>query len=155
MNIKLSLSMPRDESTLPLVRHLCKYSLWEIGVAHECVSDIELALTEACANVVEHSTRDDEYEVHIEVNQLRCEIRVIDAGHGFDFESLGQADADHSAEGGRGIQLMRALVDRVRFISEPEEGTIVHLVKDLAFAGAAGPPFARRPAPPRHEPWPA
>ena len=57
--------------------------------------------------------------------------------------SSGERPADVSAEQGRGIDLMRALVDQVRFVSKPEEGTVVHLEKlitygDGALAGADG-----------------
>ena len=136
MDITLSLNIPRDASTLPLVRHLIKYSLGEIGVARRCVGDIEVAVTEACANVVEHTAAEDEYSVEVQITDQRCEIRVIDTGHGFDFEVLGRTGAESTAEGGRGIQLMRALVDRIKFVSEPESGTIVHLVKALEFDDA-------------------
>lgn len=141
MHIDLTLCLPRDEATLPLVRHLCKHALSELGVADGCTHDVELAITEACANVVEHTSIDDEYEVRIEVGNERCEIRVVDTGRGFDFEKLGTTEVDLTDEGGRGIMLMRALVDRVGFISEPEVGTIVHLVKDLEFQSS--PTFLR------------
>lgn len=146
MHINLSLLLPRDNSTLPLVRHLAKHSLWEIGVSRDCVGDVELALTEACANVVEHASSDDEYEVEISITDGTCEIRVVDTGHGFDFETLGRNHAGSSDEGGRGIQLMRALVDNIRFESEPEAGTIVHLVKQLEFDGNARPFVAKPPS---------
>lgn len=133
MDIKLSMNIPRDASTLPLVRHLTKHSLREIGVTKACIGDVEVAVTEACANVVEHTTEEDEYSVEVELTDTKCEIRVIDTGHGFDFEILGRRDAETTAEGGRGIQLMRALVDTIKFTSEPESGTVVHLVKDLEF----------------------
>ena len=67
------------------------------------------------------------------MNETECVIRVVDTGHGFDFASPGLGTAEITAEQGRGIQLMRALVDRVRFLSKPEEGTIVHLEKVLEF----------------------
>lgn len=136
MRIDLTLNLPRDEATLPLVRHLCKFTMQEIGVAAECISDIELAITEACANVVEHSSAEDEFEVRVEMAPKRCDIRIVDTGRGFDFESFGRDNAAADAEGGRGIQLMRALVDRVGFSSEPEKGTVVHLVKHLTFDDA-------------------
>ena len=142
MDIKLSMNIPRDASTLPLVRHLTKHSLREIGVRRECIGDVEVAVTEACANVVEHITDEDDYSVEVNITDTRCEIRVIDTGHGFDFETLGRADAETTAEGGRGIQLMRALVDTIKFVSEPESGTVVHLVKELEFDGA--PSFVRK-----------
>ncbi|MEY2478634.1 MAG: serine/threonine-protein kinase RsbW [Actinomycetota bacterium] len=142
MDIKLSMHIPRDASTLPLVRHLTKHALREIGASRACIGDVEVAVTEACANVVEHTTDEDDYSVDVELTDTRCEIRVIDSGHGFDFETLGRRDAETTAEGGRGIQLMRALVDTIKFTSEPESGTVVHLVKDLEFDGA--PDFIRR-----------
>jgi serine/threonine-protein kinase RsbW len=141
VDIKLAMNIPKDSSTLPLVRHLTKYSLKEIGVSRTCIGDVEVAVTEACANVVEHTTEEDEYSVEIEITDETCEIRVVDTGHGFDFETIGRSDADAGAEGGRGIQLMRALVDRIKFTSEPESGTIVHLVKALEFDGAK--PYVR------------
>jgi serine/threonine-protein kinase RsbW len=142
VDIRLSITIPRDSSTLPLVRHLAKHSVSEISVSRSCTGDIEVALTEACANVVEHTTAEDEYSVEIQITDQRCDMRVIDTGHGFDFESLGREDAESTAEGGRGIQLMRALVDRIHFLSEPESGTVVHFVKDLESDGNR-PAFVR------------
>jgi serine/threonine-protein kinase RsbW len=75
------------------------------------------------------------------MNDERCVIRIIDTGHGFDGESLGRTASDLSAERGRGIELMRALVDRVKFESKHEAGTVVHLEKELSFVG--GSPVAR------------
>jgi serine/threonine-protein kinase RsbW len=137
------MNLPRDESTVPLVRHLVKFALWQLGVTRACAADIELAITEAAANVVQHAHHQEEYDVDVAVTTEYCVIRVIDAGAGFDAESLEAASA--SAEGGRGIELMRALVDNIAFVSEPEEGTIVHLSKKLAFDGEPPPPFVRRP----------
>jgi serine/threonine-protein kinase RsbW len=143
VDINLALVLPRDSTTLPLVRHLCKHCLWEIGVSRQCASDVELAVTEACTNVVKHSSGDDAYEVKIAITDNDCEIRVIDTGHGFDHASLGTDDAELTAESGRGIQLMRALVDNILFTSEPESGTVVHLVKALEF-DKEPPPYITR-----------
>jgi serine/threonine-protein kinase RsbW len=111
----------------------------EIGVEEECSADIEVALTEACTNVLVHSGPGDQYEVHLRLDDQQCTIRVVDAGRGFDAELLGRTAPGASAESGRGVLLMRSLVDRVLFTSRPEAGTIVHLEKDLSFVpGAAG-----------------
>ena len=133
------LALPRDELSIPIVRHICRDAMAEIGVAEECSADIEVALTEACTNVLVHSGPGDRYEVHLRLDDQQCTIRVVDAGHGFDADLLGHTAPGDSAESGRGVLLMRALVDRVLFTSRPEAGTIVHLEKDLAFVpGAAG-----------------
>ena len=132
LEVNLTLCLPRDTQTVPLVRHLVGATLNEFGVTGECRGDVELAVTEACANVLDHSRGDDEYEVKVAVDQQRCQIRVVDRGHGFDFSTLtGESDPD--SERGRGVQLMQTLVDNIHFESEPEAGTVVHLVKQLAF----------------------
>lgn len=125
------LCLPRDSSTLPVVRHIAAAALRELGVEEEAIADVSLALTEAAANVVKHSGIDDKYEVHFILENTLCEIRVIDTGHGFDSGALGVSMAGPSEEQGRGMALMAALVDSVRFESRPEDGTIVHLVKNL------------------------
>lgn len=101
-----------------------------LGVELECVDDMELAVTEACTNVLLHAGTQEEYEVSVEVNEKLCEIRVTDAGEGFDHSTM-SPEAEGTSENGRGIQLMKALVDKVQFLSRPPEGTIVHLIKEL------------------------
>ena len=131
MTIVFTLCLPRDGASVPVVRHLLRSSMDKLGVEQECIHDMELAVTEACTNVLQHATgTGDEYEVAVELNETMCEITVTDAGQGFDHESVAEP-ALPSAESGRGIQLMKALVDRVQFLSRPQAGTIVHLVKEL------------------------
>ncbi len=130
MEINLELQLPRDEQSIPVVRHLCRHALKEVGVDPDCGADIEVALSEACTNVLKHAGPGEEYGVNFTLDQDHCAISVIDSGHGFDGRS---ARSDPSAERGRGIELMRALVDRVNFESTPEAGTVVHLEKQLAF----------------------
>jgi serine/threonine-protein kinase RsbW len=144
VQIILALALPRDEQTIPVSRHIAVNAMSEVGVNEDCTQDIAIALTEACTNVLKHSGPGDEFEVSLEVDDDQCVIRVVDTGHGFDSASLGFSHADTGAEQGRGIELMRALVDSVKFISKPEAGTIVHLEKTLEFDENS---FARRKRP--------
>lgn len=104
-----------------------------LGVDDDCVAQIELAVTEACTNVLRHvEGTDAEYEVSVAVNEKQCDIRLVDAaGQIFDHESAGRSEAHPESESGRGIFLMRAMVDELNFVSEPETGSVVHLVKKL------------------------
>lgn len=133
MEIKFTLQLPRDALSVPVVRKVLQSSMRTLGVAEECLMDIELALTEACTNVLDHAAAGDEYEVVAGLDDHACVIEVVDSGRGFDADHLGHAEADPSAEEGRGIQLIRTLVDRVHFKSRPERGMIVHLEKQLEF----------------------
>jgi serine/threonine-protein kinase RsbW len=131
MRSELSLSLPRDGVSVPISRRITAQALRTLGVDNDCTSDIEVALTEACTNVLDHVGDGDEYDVHLWVDGDLCVIEVIDTGRGFDASALGHDEAAQSAEAGRGIQRMRSLVDRVLFTNRPESGTIVHLEKDV------------------------
>ena len=141
MEIKFTLQLPRDALSIPVVRRVLNSSMRTLGVADDCLADVEIALTEACTNVLDHANLGDEYEVTAGLDDSGCVIEVIDTGRGFDAEHLGHAEADPSAEEGRGIQLIRALVDRVHFKSRPETGMIVRLEKELVYD--EGSPMSR------------
>ena len=133
MEIKFTLSLPRDALSVPIVRRVLNSSMRTLGVEEDCLTDIEIALAEACTNVLDHAAMGDEYAVVAGLDDSKCVIEVVDTGRGFDADQLGHVEADPSAEEGRGIQLIRALVDRVHFRSRPETGMIVHLEKELQY----------------------
>lgn len=132
MDISFALVVPRDEISVPVVRRLLGNALKDLGVEEACRDDIRLALTEACTNVLKHAgSPSDAYEVTLDITDGRCSIDVTDTGAGFE-QSLGnRAIARGEAESGRGIHLMHAVVDDVRFGSKSETGTVVHLEKAL------------------------
>ena len=134
MEFRLALSLPRDELSVPVVRRMLTGAMQVLGVDAAVISDIEVALTEACTNVLHHAGSADEYEVSAGIVGDRCVIEVHDRGGGFDGSTRGLTTADPSAEEGRGIQLMRSLVDRVSFSNRNQRGTVVYLEKHLHFA---------------------
>ena len=95
--------------------------------------DIEIALREALLNAVIHGNHEDPCK-HVFV-EVRCgsggevSITIEDEGAGFEIGSVpdptapGRLMSDH----GRGIHLMRALMDEVSFEAG---GTIVHMRKE-------------------------
>jgi serine/threonine-protein kinase RsbW len=131
VEIRYSLRLPRDAVTVPLVRTLCRDAMTRLGVTSDCQGDVALALTEACGNVVQHAGGDEDYEVVIEFTGEICHIRVLDKGHGIDLRDSSRTETILDQESGRGIVLMRLLVDRIAFESQPEDGTVVHLQKRL------------------------
>ena len=131
MEIRYSLRLPRDVVTVPLVRTICRDAMNRLGVTPDCQGDVALALTEACANVVQHAEGVNEYEVVIEFAGGICHIRVLDQGHGIDLTDSSRTETILDRDSGRGVFLMRLLTDRVAFESRPEDGTVVHLQKRL------------------------
>lgn len=135
MRIDLVLCLPRESLTLPVIRHIVRCALQELGVTSDSIDDVALALSEACTNVIEHSGVDDEYEVQLTIGDSVCDIKVVDTGRGFDSASLPTGMAAGTEEQGRGLALMAALVDAIQFESRPSAGTVVHLVKHLEMDG--------------------
>ncbi len=131
MKVMLTLALPRDELSIPVVRRILAAAMKVLGVDGNCIDEVAVAVTEACTNVLEHAASGANYEVSVGIDQDICVIEVIDAGGGFDAGGVGMSTAELSAEEGRGIHLMRQMVDRVRFDSRPEQGTVVHLEKRL------------------------
>lgn len=130
--LRLTVALPRESHSVPVVRRLAAQALRAFGVTDEDISDVELAITEACANVIDHAIDSDSYEVEVELAADRCAITVIDRGGGFDATMVGDQQ-DDAAEHGRGLTLMRALVDNVDFVDEPQVGAVVHMVKALSY----------------------
>jgi serine/threonine-protein kinase RsbW len=95
-------------------------------------AQIDLALREALANAVIHGNRQDSHKkVHVRCRSGRdgtVDLIVRDEGPGFDPDSL--ADPLHQANmlsgHGRGVYLMRAMMDEVRF---KRGGQQVHMRK--------------------------
>jgi len=75
--------------------------------------------------VVRHARGTDEYEVRVEIGTGGCAIEVVDVGPGF---GARVAPASSEAESGRGLYLMRALMDDLEFVREDSQ-TRVRLVK--------------------------
>jgi serine/threonine-protein kinase RsbW len=133
MELSLALTLPRDEQTVSVARHVVRNAMDQVGVEATCVDDIELALSEACTNVLVHAGPADRYLVRLGLDDRLVVIRVVDVGRGFDSARLQAGDALPDDERGRGLGLMQALVDRVDLTSRPEAGTIVTLEKVLTY----------------------
>jgi serine/threonine-protein kinase RsbW len=133
MELSLALTLPRDEQTVPVARHIVRNAMEQVGVESDCVYDFELAMSEACTNVLLHSGPGDQYVVRLDMEDRIGRIRVIDVGRGFDSARLQAADPLPEAERGRGLGLMYALVDRVQLTTRPEDGTVVTLQKGLTY----------------------
>ena len=129
MNVHFSVRLPTDAQSVPLVRGLLRQALQYLGVVEENIQEIVLALTEACANVVQHAVDQEEYEVDVAIDDSLCRITVVDDGDGFDVTAA--STAPPTLDGGRGLVLMRALVDRLDFVQDADGRHRVTLEKRL------------------------
>jgi anti-sigma regulatory factor (Ser/Thr protein kinase) len=131
VEISLDLLLPRDAASVPATRRLLDAALAALGVEEHIRDDIEMMLTEACSNVIQHADHGARYTVRATIQDRRCTIKVIDSGTGFDAGRVPLPDL--SAEHGRGLLIMQSLADEVRFASFPEDGALVSLEKRLSY----------------------
>ena len=136
MEIRLSLSLPRDRSTVPLIRRVLDAALAVFSVTRDCRDDIGLAVGEACANAVEHSDSGTAYEVTVTIQEDRCVIDVFDEGPGP--STLEPQDVPVDAETGRGLKIIHALADMVELRTVPR-GMALRMVKLLTRNAPAFP----------------
>jgi serine/threonine-protein kinase RsbW len=115
---------------MPLIR--------KCGCAPESESDVEIALREALANAIIHGNHENPRKrVYV---RFRCEpdevsLAVKDRGRGFDINKMTNPTAPENIGSvhGRGIYLMRAMIDEVRL----EEGVVVVHMRKSVRKGAA------------------
>jgi serine/threonine-protein kinase RsbW len=144
VEIQMALHLPRDAASVPVGRQVLDSCLETLGVAPDTRADIALALSEACANVVQHAGPGEEYEVRVGARNCRCTIEVVNTGSG-DGESAAAAfavtdePAPITAESGRGLKIMAAVVDNLQLTGNGHQGTTVHFEKTLEWVpGASG-----------------
>ncbi len=130
MMIEFTVRLPVDSHSVPFVRGICRKALEHLKVGKDTVDEIALALTEACANVVQHSGNGAVYEVAIRIDDDTCRISVWDEGGGFDVPDLSRP-IEPTTDGGAGLVLMRALVDELAFERDPDGRHRVTLEKRL------------------------
>lgn len=96
--------------------------------------NFDLALSEACANVVRHAyknTEPGEIEITLRVEQNQfIIIEVSDWGHGFTDWPIDVKNAEPHAEGGRGLFIMSELADSFDIVCADGKKTI-HFKKFL------------------------
>jgi serine/threonine-protein kinase RsbW len=135
-HVGLECSLPSEVTAIsPFVDKLM-LRLRKCGCVAEGVSDVDIALREALANAIIHGNREDRRK-HVHVT-CRCEpdevsITVKDEGKGFDVNSVPDPTAPENIGSvhGRGIHLMKSLMDEVRF---EEGGVVVHMRKSVSEA---------------------
>jgi len=113
----------------------------EAGLSDDQVHDLAVAVAEALSNAAVHGNAlrpEASVRVVVEITPRRgAVVEVKDSGRGFDFSALSDP-TDPSrilVPGGRGVFLMRRLVDQLEF---SDHGSRVRLVMDRHREGGRG-----------------
>jgi serine/threonine-protein kinase RsbW len=132
MRMTVRLDLPRDAGSISAVRRLLRCALAVLHADHPSSDDLEIAITEACTNVVRHASGAESFEVCLDVAEDRCAIDVRDDGDGFDPSAACDDAPGTTSERGRGLFLIKALGENVRMSSVPRHGSLIHFEKSFA-----------------------
>ena len=135
---KLTLHVPSSTEYLALIREFVSTVGAQAGLDGAEVAQVELAVDEACANVIEHAYGHDatkEVVVRATFDAEELHIEVVDTGHGFDPTAVPETDVPRLVaqrkSGGLGMRLIKTLMDEVRYEIEPGRKNELHMVKRL------------------------
>lgn len=132
----LEVSLPSGVEYLPLVDSLCQAFCAWTGMSKDVTDDMAIAVVEAATNAVVHGNKcDKSKKVNVAFKRRPAEIlvSVTDEGEGFDPRRLANPveGGNIYKDSGRGIYIMKHIMDKVDFDFPRDGGTRVRMSKCL------------------------
>lgn len=139
----VTLHLPCRYSYLRMIRQSVLDICARAGLSEFKTAQLEMAVDEACANVIEHSYGGEAsaaaHPNHpgIRINLMQCKDRIVveifDRGKGFDFDNQRSIDPDEYIKDGRqrglGMYIIRKFVDDVSYERATTAGNCLRLTK--------------------------
>lgn len=138
MERTFALHVPSSTENLAMIREFVSSIGQQAGMTPGEVAKLELAVDEACANVIEHAYGSDitkEVSVRALLDGEMVQIDVIDNGKAFDPNSIQHPPLEKMVldrrSGGLGMRLMKTLMDEVHYQMIPGQKNELRMVKRL------------------------
>jgi serine/threonine-protein kinase RsbW len=135
---KFTLQVPSSTENLAMIREFVTAVGRQAHLEETDISNLELAVDEACANVIEHAYGHDitkEVVVRAKFDDESMRISVIDEGRGFDPDKTPQDSVEQliheRKSGGLGIRLIKKLMDEVSYEIVPGQKNELHMTKKI------------------------
>lgn len=132
------LEVPSNTENLAMIRDFVSGIGTRAGLSASDVAKLELAVDEACANVIEHAYGPEvvkEVSVKATVDEETVQIDVIDTGRGWDPAGISQKNLEQLVaerkSGGLGMRLIRTLMDEVHYEVIPGQKNELRMIKRL------------------------
>lgn len=134
--IAVDIKVPNQTRYLALIGHIGENIARTLrdyaGDRDKLAYDLNLVLTEAMANAIQHANAGDPAkEVHIEISIVsqKLVIKVFDFGQGFDIKEY--VEPNHPLEEhGRGIYLIHTIMDDISYLPT-DTGHVLQMTKNL------------------------
>ncbi len=132
------LHVPSSTENLSMIRDFVGGIGERAGMTPSELAKLELAVDEACANVIEHAYGSDttrEVTVKATLDPDEIQIAIVDTGRGFDPTVVEPVDLEQLIKerksGGLGLHLIRKLMDEVQYQIVPGEKNELRMIKRL------------------------
>jgi serine/threonine-protein kinase RsbW len=128
---QVELHIPRSCEFVRVARKTAGALAHQLQFTIHDVADIELAVSEACTNAVEHVSDDEcsEVVVRFSADEEKLVMEVVDRGPGFDPSCVSSAETADGGVGGLGLLVIRSLMDELDITCDQKTGTCVRMTK--------------------------
>lgn len=129
----LEFDLPAEPASIPLARHRVERWLERAGPGHDLFA-IKLAVSEVCANAVEHAYgpgQDRSFHVRATTEEAATEEAATEEGAAavvIEVSDSGRWRRPRGAQRGRGLHIVRQLMDTVE-VEQTSEGTTIRMSK--------------------------
>jgi serine/threonine-protein kinase RsbW len=131
-NPPLKLTVPSDLGMLQVARAFVEAACLANDIDTTTTHAVVLAVSEAASNVVRHGHR-ERPEAQLQIlcyfSDDSIAIDILDEGEPFDVTAVPSMDPSEIRVGGRGVFLMRALMDELICRPRPDRGNVLRMVK--------------------------
>ncbi|MCY4160051.1 MAG: ATP-binding protein [Bacteroidetes bacterium] len=137
-SITHTLIVPSATRHLIKVRKFVVESARQAGVNETHIEALQLAVDEACANIIEHAYQGNsanKVNLTMTIEATRVIVRIRDHGRSFDRRAYQRPDvvelSRNRKSGGLGVDIIRRLMDHVEYFSEDgvNEITLIKLLR--------------------------
>lgn len=132
------LQVPSSTENLAMIRDFVNGIGVRAGFSVLEVANLEMAVDEACANVIEHAYGPEvtkEVTVKATIDDDTVQLDVVDTGKGFDPGEIPQLKLDQLVaerkSGGLGMRLIKTLMDEVYYEIIPGKKNELRMIKRL------------------------
>jgi len=130
------IEIPSTLDFLPKVNEFIERKLRKLKIKKDQIADIAISVSEAVTNAVEHGNRNDitkKVKIRFKADASSVEVIVEDEGGGFDPSCVESPLEEQNLlkDQGRGILILKSLMDQVDILCEPNRGTKLKMIKFL------------------------
>jgi serine/threonine-protein kinase RsbW len=137
VRLRMTLSLPRQPSTVTCVRGMLSALLALTGTTDRCRDELAVVITEATTNAIEHSMPGSPVDISVIVENQVCILEIGNRGDASGARIIREPPGPLQI-GGRGLLVMVAFADTVAFTPTSSGYVLLRVTKRLP-AGTATP----------------